>query len=80
MKRDLNLILRILRHVETDGQPGKVLQPPDFQGIDQATVRYHVRLCSDAGFLKLRQTQMGELDDIRELTWAGHEYLDASRD
>ena len=75
MKRDTNLIRRILEHVERSApsQRGFVLAS-DIPGTDQEVVKYHFRLCNEAGFVRV--TPEG---NITELTWHGHETLKEMR-
>ena len=43
--------------------------------MDPAVLRYHVDLCEQAGFVRLRSG----VDPQIQLMWSGHEQLDASR-
>lgn len=79
MKRDLELIRKILLHVEEFDN----LQF-DLPGYDQATIASHVRLLIQAKFLiAIAHTEMGGAihlqDGITQLTWEGYEFLDAAR-
>ena len=50
MKRNLHLILRIMRWAQQQSKPkGKVLQPPDFHGHDPESVKEHIRLWYRSG-------------------------------
>ena len=79
MKRDKKLILKILRYVRDNADDQQPLDAPDCNGHDSATVRYHVILCIQAGFLTefVPRTQSGVIR-IRSVTWQGHEYLEAN--
>ena len=76
MKRDMDLILEILRSQEEE-------RKIDGSYSEDAVV-YHAQLLSDAGlieaeFLKgIGGTARGAA--IIRLTWEGHEFLDATRD
>lgn len=76
MKRDLDLILHVLRTVEKYRKPeGNMIVMPDIPGYEPEYVREHVKLCGEAGLLDL-----GLQGAIRRITWNGHDYLDANRD
>ena len=70
MKRDQKLILKILRHVRDATSAVEQGSPPDFKGVPREVVQYHLRLCKEAGFLRLHSN--GTLDTMPkyELTWA----------
>lgn len=81
MKRDLDLIRKILFQVEEKGQPrGWVdLQIP---GYTAEQIAHHVWLLQDAGLIEAQDLSNFEAAlDYRpeKLTWAGHEFLDAAR-
>ena len=81
MKRDMELILRILRHIEQEGIGDGSILAPSFEGTDNAMIAYHVGLCHEAGYLHLRQAvKPGRRCshshyEILGLTWAGHEKI-----
>ena len=79
MKRDKDLILRILRHYEAELGYGD-LEGPSFPSLDLAIVAYHVHLAAQAGFIEASYPaahEDGVLPRYRVhgLTWAGHELL-----
>ena len=76
MRRNPNLIRRILEYVEANDQQGFDIPNPQFLDIDDAVTMNHVRLCYDAGFITGidPRTGTGEII-IQQLTWAGHEEL-----
>ena len=75
MKRDMELIKQILKHCERHApDPRGFLFHPKIPGYSADAVEYHVRLCHDAGYIR---TNAGGL--ILELTWHGHEALEALR-
>ena len=71
MKRDMSLVKQILKHIEKHA-PGErgFLPHPDIEGYNSDEVEYHIRLCSQAGFVDLNDTGY-----IIELTWQGHNTL-----
>ena len=85
MKRNMKLILKILRWTEEHGNTHP-LDPPDFQDIPTEQVRYHVQLCYEAGFLHLSNNDSNNPKYRRDrlcvlgLTWNGNEFLDQNRD
>jgi Hypothetical protein (DUF2513) len=82
MKRDMDLARRILLAVEADPEAtGFGYVQVDIEGHDQAEVSYHIQLLRDAGLLEAKSlTTRAGLDwrPIR-LTYAGHEFVEASR-
>jgi hypothetical protein len=79
VKRDLELIREILLAVE-NGASGDLEVP----GYTRAQVGYHVYLLCDAGYLVGEDcTAFGDEATYwmaSDLTWAGHDYLNAVRD
>jgi hypothetical protein len=79
MKRDMELIRRILQHVEDSPDHD------DYVGLNipertQAELVYHVTILAEANFLKLQ----GVASDFEPLFWVrltndGHDFLDAVR-
>jgi DNA-binding transcriptional ArsR family regulator len=84
VKRDLDLIRRIL--LATEEAPDFTLSCSDLASDDLplATVAQHVQLLQEAGYLEANLLDLegqGVLDGtIDRLTWAGHEFLEAARD
>jgi hypothetical protein len=81
MKRNLDLIVKILETVEsTDDNYGWNLQVEDY---DFPTVAYHAELLTEAGFL-LATIVKDDAERVqavwpRRLTWDGCEFLDLAR-
>lgn len=84
MKRDLDLIRRILLAAEE--APDFTLSCSDLASDDQpsATIARHVQLLQEAGYLEANLLDLegqGVLDGtIDRLTWTGHEFLESARD
>jgi hypothetical protein len=81
MQRDLDLVRRILLHLEASGTEGRSWS--GFGGAgggenDPAAVHYHVQLMNDAGLIQADELVPGQWWPER-MTWAGHEFLDAAR-
>lgn len=83
MKRDLDLIRRILLAVE-ESPSGFAPQPLKLKGYTDEQVGYHAYLLIEAGLVRGSDvTTMGSGAPqalIAHLTWEGHEFLDAARD
>lgn len=86
MRRSMNLIKKLLTHVECHAtENGTPIPVPEIEGYSEIDVHYHVRLCVEAGFLKatpLAQSPEGmglRHSGIMGLTWAGHDKLDSLR-
>ena len=80
MKRDMDLIRRILLHVEE--HDNLEIEVEDF---DKNTISYHVRLLIEAGLMHgVAMTALDGTIILQDcghtcLTWEGHEFLDAAR-
>jgi hypothetical protein len=76
MKRDMQLILRILEVVEAN--PSNADDIVAVEGYQLGHVQAHVRMLDNGGFLVTqRDSERGLL--VHELTWRGHDYLDMLR-
>ena len=75
MNRDWQLIKEILKYAESTemGERGFLFHP-DVPGYSDKAIEYHVRLCSEAGYVRTNST-----GNIVALTWNGHEALDRLR-
>ncbi len=67
MKRDLELIRKILLKTEAGGEH---LESIRLDGYEDGLVRYHVWLLENVGYVNARANR---------LTWAGCDYLDSIR-
>ena len=77
MKRDMELIRLLLLEVEQGEAPPELVQ---YQETD---ILYHYALMVDAGLIiasLLPETGVPESVSVSRLTWAGHDFLDATRD
>lgn len=82
MKRNLDLIRRILLDIETPD--GGAAHHSGFghltaRGYDPDAIQYHVQLMHDAGLIVADELVPGQWWPER-ITWAGHEFLDLARD
>ena len=81
MKRDMDLIRKILLHVEENDNLKFAIDR-----YEQREIAYHVRLLVEAELLKAVAIPVLSGDIVLQdtghtaLTWGGHEFLDAARD
>ena len=80
MKRDLDLVRKLLLYFEEKAGPEHIQKPP-IDGYDDSTVQYHLRLMHDAGLLNCETERSSSTPErvIRvipfDLTWEGQEFL-----
>lgn len=79
MQRDLRLIRLILLAFEShcdDSEP-KI----EIEGVSQSEIDYHLRLMVEADLLRFEPREQRFAPHAgHQLTWSGHEFLDAARD
>ena len=80
MKRDLDLVRKILFQVEEKGQ-ARGLVDLEIPGYPPEQIAHHVWLLQDAGLIEAQDlsTSLGFDYRPKKLTWVGHEFLDAAR-
>lgn len=83
MKRDFDLIRKLLMFFEAKPGPEHVMVPP-IDGFDDLTIKYHLVLLYDAGFLRCEPVTSSTSDRVIyvlpfDLTWQGHEFLEKIR-
>jgi hypothetical protein len=79
VKRDLELIRKLLIFFEEKESPQHVEVPP-IEGYDELAIKYHLVLLHDAGLLRCEPVRSGTSDRVIyvlpfDLTWEGHEFL-----
>ncbi len=79
MKRDFDLIRKLLIFFEEKETPEHVEIPP-IEGYDETSIKYHMVLLHDAGFLRCEPVKSSTSDRVIyvipfELTWDGQEFL-----
>ncbi|MHB0763180.1 DUF2513 domain-containing protein [Stutzerimonas sp. NM35] len=82
MKRDWELVRKILMAVEGLQSGAQAVTGRDVPGYDHALVSYHIFLMKEAGLLDATCSSgfgSGRECHAFELTWAGHEFLDQIR-
>lgn len=84
MKRDLDVVLRILEYLE-EREETSVITQLEIPGYDSRILAYHCRRMYEGGLLDaeavVSSTTSSRLIDVLPfgLTWEGHEFLDAMR-
>lgn len=80
MKRNIDLVRKILLEIEKKEKPEGWLNI-EFSDFSDAEISYHVKILTEAGFIESRNhtTKDGFNWVPVNLTWEGHEFLDASR-
>ncbi len=80
MKRDMDLVRRILHEIEDD-HPGNGSFQFSFDNVEKKVADYHLELLVQAKLLSGSVTESKDRSTIyiRGLTWEGHEFLDSAR-
>ena len=80
MKRDLDLVRRILLDIEERDEGAQTFGWATFveDGYPLEAIHYHVQLLNDAGLIQADELVPGQWWPER-MTWTGHEFLDAAR-
>ena len=82
MRREQRLIRRLLEYAECTAT-GAALPVPEYDDYTAVVVHYHVGLCAQAGYLEVADVtngaDVGTRYSILNLTWKGHDKLDALR-
>lgn len=78
MKRNWDLIRKILLKLEEKSDTTSWLQSDEIKGFDAKIVAYHYGLLTEAGLIKSLELSSLEEEDYAalSLTWQGHEFLD----
>lgn len=79
MKRDIDLVRKILLELEKKSQPWAAHLA--LEGYDHEVVSYHIMLLSEANYITAFDASSNDgIDWMPErMTWAGHDFLDAAR-
>ena len=75
MHRNMTLIRLILEHMKELDEFG-LMPRPKINGYTKNEIAYHVRLCSDAGYLILQKGTKEVTPIIIRMTWCGHKALE----
>ncbi|TVQ90226.1 MAG: DUF2513 domain-containing protein [Bacteroidetes bacterium] len=80
MKRDIDLVRKILLEIEKKEDPTGWLIP-EIEGYSEDEIIYHIKVLAEADFLDAKN--LGGKGGFEwaaiNLTWEGHEFLDAAR-
>ncbi|MGY3717174.1 DUF2513 domain-containing protein [Sutcliffiella cohnii] len=78
MKRDMDLVRKILVHLESKEDVFKS-SPVIIEGYDVKTVSYHLKLMFQAGLIEAHSLYSDDRGSwsAKSLTWNGHEFLNA---
>jgi hypothetical protein len=81
MKRDMELIRRILLDIEESEVAPGVPMAMELPDVEPDLLNYHLGLMKDHGLIEAAdsQTMTGRSYQPQGLTWEGHEFLDATR-
>ncbi len=84
MKRDMDLIRKILLITESDSHGFAPQKPMEIDGYTQEEIGYHIHLLGEADLAKVINMTFDQSDSpsaqMLNLTWNGHEFLDSSHD
>ena len=80
MRRDLDLVRRILLDLEGRGGPQTSSGWSHLveQGFEVDSIQFHIQLMNDAGLIQADELVPGQWWPER-VTWTGYEFLDAAR-
>ncbi|WP_148218141.1 DUF2513 domain-containing protein [Opitutus terrae] len=83
MKRDMDLVRKLLFFFEEKESPRHVAIPP-IEGYDDRTIKTHLVLLHDAGLLRCEPVRSRSSERVIyvlpfELTWAGHDFVQTMR-
>lgn len=81
MKRDWDVVRKVLLAVEDLPDRKSAITEQDVDGIDSDDVYHHALILIEAGYVVGHEgvKQGGKSVFLQRLTWAGHELLDAIR-
>ena len=81
MKRNMDLIRKILLTIEEEHDGRNRVQIHSVEGYPRNEVSFHVHLLVDAGYVNAGKVGalQGTVYLIRGITWEGYEFLDAVR-
>ncbi len=82
MKRDWELVRKILLELEQQSTARSLIRSNSIEGYDDEVVSYHIHLLIEAGLIRgwCSETTNADLDcTASRLKWEGHEFLDKIR-
>lgn len=84
MKRDMDLVRKILRKIRDHEDPYGLDGIPEIEGYSGKEISYHIEILSNSGLLTA--SPLGEMSVEYEnyfsinLTWQGQDFIDAAED
>lgn len=82
MKRDMDLVRKILFEVENSPEEG--IEDFKIEPFSREQIIYHIRLLQDSELIEGKLVGSGNAGivwyGINRMTWGGHDFLDACRD
>lgn len=82
MKRDMELVIRILKVIEEYSYTSRSLSLSlEDEGYEDMIVQYHIRIMAEASLIVIDDvsTFAGGQYYINGMTWLGHDFLDSAR-
>ena len=83
MKRDIDLVRKILLGLEAEGSSPEMVEL-EVEGYEQPLVHNHLTIMVEAGLIYGQEYSHEAVDDTIwmyvRMTWRGHDVLDAARD
>jgi len=82
MKRNMDLVRKILLSIEANPEPHDWIFELKIDEFSDKEIAYHVKLLAQAGLIEASERPLPDFIQWvpHSLTWAGHEFLDASKD
>jgi hypothetical protein len=77
MKRDMDLVRRILMFARSNDMHHPIPISHQFPDVHTKSLVYHLKLIQDANLAHVEHTSIGGWH-VGHLTWEGHEFLDAT--
>jgi hypothetical protein len=83
MQRDMDLVRKILITVESSDEEALRLQPLAIEGYEAPLIARHVEIMEEAGLVDAHVMRAAGVPPyaarVFRLTWAGHDFLEATR-
>ncbi|MBU7320526.1 DUF2513 domain-containing protein [Paenibacillus oleatilyticus] len=81
MKRDMELVIRILKVIEEYYTSRSISLSLEDEGYGDMIVQYHLRIMAEAGLIVIDDvpTLASGQYYINGMTWLGHDFLDSAR-
>ncbi|AOZ93638.1 DUF2513 domain-containing protein [Paenibacillus crassostreae] len=83
MKRDLDIIIQVLKYIEEHNTATNtiVVELEEYETEEEKeNVQYQVQLLREAGYIEAKATLSPYQFYVKTMTWKGHDFLDAARD